>query len=107
MINTLHCIAIHEGDYWSARCLDFTLYAVGDTREEAKSKLYAQIDEYLYDAFEGEDKEFATELLLRKAPLKDWIIYHAIDLLACCAILKGKLGEIFKPAIPHRPYHHA
>lgn len=107
MINTLHCIAQKEGEYWSARCLDFTLYAVGNTLDEAKSKLSTQIDEYIYDAIEGEDKEFAAELLLRKAPLKDWIVYHTIDFLEHCAMLRGKMGEIFKPAIPHSPYHHA
>ena len=45
MTDILHCIAKNEGDYWSARCLDFTLYAVGDTHEEAKSKLAEQINE--------------------------------------------------------------
>ena len=107
MINTLHCIATKEGNYWSARCLDFTLYAVGDTLEEAKSKLYSQINEYIYDAIEGEDKEFAAELLLRKAPLKDWVIYHVIDFFVRCSYLKEKIGEVFNPAIPQRPYHQA
>ena len=107
MINTLHCLAKKEGDYWSARCLDFTLYAVGDTLDEAKSKLFAQIEEYIYEATEGEDKEFAVELLLRRAPLSDWIIYHTVDFMERCKMFSCQLGEVFKPEIPHRPYHHA
>lgn len=107
MINTLHCIAKKEGNYWSARCLDFTLYAVGDTLDEAKSKLYAQIEEYIYDATEGDDKDFAVELLLRKAPLRDWVIYHSVDFLEHCKMIHCRVGEVFKPTIPHRPCHHA
>jgi hypothetical protein len=107
MTDILHCIAKNEGDYWSARCLDFTLYAVGDTHEEAKSKLAEQINEYIYDALEGEDKDFAAQLLLRKAPLQDWLQYYVIYFLQRCLMLPVRLGEVFNTAIPHGPYHHA
>ena len=50
MQDQLHCLAKKHDGYWSARCLDFTLYAVGDTIEEAKLKLAGQIDQNIYDA---------------------------------------------------------
>ena len=103
----LRCIAIKHDGYWSARCLDFTLYAVGDTSEEAKAKLVEQIDEYIYDALEGEDKDFAAALLLRKAPMHDWLQYYAITLLQHCLAIHSRLGETFKTSIPHGPYRHA
>lgn len=43
----LHCLAKKYDGYWSARCLDFTLYTVGDTLEEVKAKLFDQIEECL------------------------------------------------------------
>ena len=103
----LHCIVKKENGYWSARCLDFTLYAVGDSLEDVKTKLCVQINEYLYDALEGEDKRFAAELLLRKAPLRDWVTYYIVGALERVVVLRGVVGEIFKPAIPHTPFHHA
>ncbi len=105
MNDKLHCIIKKEPDYWAARCLDFTLYAVGDSKEEAIAKLESQINEYLYDALEGEDKEFAAELLLRKAPLRDWVLYHILDFIQHCIRLHGTLGQVFKPTIPHLPHH--
>jgi hypothetical protein len=50
MSNRLHCIAQKHDGYWSARCLDFTLYAIGDTLEEAKSKLIAEVQDYLLNS---------------------------------------------------------
>lgn len=107
MNDVLHCIAKKHKNYWSARCLDFTLYAVADTLEEAKAKLADQIEEYLYDALEGEDKEHAASLLLRRAAMQDWIEYYVIYFLQKCASFKNRIGESFKTSIPHGPYHHA
>ncbi|MDT4330849.1 type II toxin-antitoxin system HicB family antitoxin [Methylomonas sp. MS20] len=103
----LHCLAKKHDGYWSARCLDFTLYAVGDSLEEAKAKLIDQIDEYLYDAIEGDDKDYAPALLLRKAPWQDWAVFYIIDFLQRCRSLSEWLGEAFSPNIPHGPYRHA
>ena len=103
----MHCLAKKHDGYWSARCLDFTLYTVADTHEEAKSKLFDQINEYLYDAIEGEDKNHAPALLLRKAPWQDWLIFYIVDFLQQCRSLQVWFGEAFSPKIPHGPYHHA
>ncbi len=105
---TLHCIAKCHSGYWSAHCLDFTLYAVGETFDEAKAKHDAQIMEYLYDAFDGEDREFAPQLLLRRAPLRDWVEYFAVSAMAhfkwLSLIAYPKLIDL---ALPLPPYRHA
>ncbi|WP_084480175.1 type II toxin-antitoxin system HicB family antitoxin [Methylomicrobium lacus] len=106
MAKNLHCIAKKHDSYWSARCLDFSLYAVGDTLEEAKQKLEEEIDEYLYDALEGESKNYAPYLLLRKADFSEWALFYTLDLFTRCRSLKQWIGEAFSPVIPHGPYNH-
>ena len=106
MNDVLHCMIKNEGTYWSARCLDFTLYAVGDTQEEAKGKLSSEINEYLYEAIEGIDKEFTARLLLRRAPFQDWALYYVISFLQNCRAVSSWHGQTFQTSVPHGPYHH-
>lgn len=106
MAKNLHCIAKKHDSYWSARCLDFSLYAVGDTLDEAKQKLNAEIDEYLYDALEGESKNYAPYLLLRKADLSEWVLFYTLELFTRFHSLRQSVGEAFSLAIPHGPYTH-
>lgn len=102
----LHCIIKKHDSYWSARCLDFSLYATGDTQEEAKTKLIDEIDDYLFDAIEGEEKDHAAYLLLRKADAKEWMLFYFLAFVARCQSLKSWIGEAFRPVMPHGPYHH-
>ena len=104
----LHCIAKRERGYWSARCLDFTLYAVGDSQAEATAKLAAQIEAYLYDAMDGEDKDHGPALLLRRAPWRDWAEYHALAWLARFPPLRrAAWATLFDAHLPTGPYRHA
>ncbi len=106
--NFLHCIAKQHNGYWSARCLDFTLYAVGNSFEEAKEKLDAQITEYLYDATEGEDRAFAPQLLMRRAPWRDWLEYYAIAAVLRFSWLKRVTwATLIDLTLPSPPYRHA
>jgi len=106
MTRRLHCIAKKHDGYWSARCLDFTLYAVGESLEEAKQKLFVEIDEYLFDALEGDEKENAAYLLLRKAEISEWALFYALAFLDRCHALKSWIGEAFSPALPQGPFSH-
>jgi len=71
----LRCYAECDGGLWMAFCLDFSLGCQGDSFEEVRAKLDAQIREYVYDAMAGEDKEHAGILLTRRAPLSYWLKY--------------------------------
>lgn len=75
----LHYLVKREPQgYWAAYCLDFTLYAVGDTADEAKTKLDDQVKEYIRDAVIGPDAPYGNQLLSRSAPIRDWIAFYAL-----------------------------
>ena len=106
MESKLHCIIKKHDGYWSARCLDFSLYSVGDTADEAKTKLECAIDEYLFDAIEGDEKDNAAHLLLRKADLNEWLWFYLLVFLTRYNHFANWLGEVFSPALPHGPFTH-
>lgn len=79
MSNRIHIIVKREpGDYWAAYCLDFTLYAVGDTADDARQKLLDIVNEYVEDATTGADRDYRDQLLGRRAPLRDWAVFFAL-----------------------------
>jgi len=71
----IRCIAMREGGQWVAICLPFDLAAQADTLNDVKAKLDAQIDTYLREALSGQDREHASMLLSRRAPMKYWALY--------------------------------
>ncbi|MGB4248535.1 MAG: hypothetical protein WBJ75_12525 [Pseudohongiellaceae bacterium] len=74
----VRCYAERDGDMWFAVCIDFNLATQAVTLEAAKRDLNAQISEYLHDALFGEDREFAAQLLNRKAPWQYRAKYYLI-----------------------------
>ncbi len=105
MNDRLHCIAKKHDGYWSARCLDFSLYATGDTLAEAKQKLATEIDDYLFDAIEGDEQQNAAHLLLRRADYQEWLLFYLLRFIANCQTVKNKIGEAFDMAVPNGPFH--
>lgn len=71
----VRCVARRRGDVWVALCVDFTLAAQGDSLEEAREKLHAQIADYVTEAVTV-DAEHAAELLKRKGPLLHRLQYR-------------------------------
>lgn len=63
-----------KNNLYIAACLDLTLAAQADTPELAKMKLEEQIKDYLLEALS--DKQYAFDLLNRKAPLSWWVRYY-------------------------------
>lgn len=102
----LRCLAERDGDVWVASCLDFCLAAQGDTFEEAKVKLEAMIEEYVYDATVGEDKEHGPELLSRRAPFSTIAKFHAYRMLNYIGMLKDGMHRLFNESLPLGPCHH-
>ena len=76
----VRCYAVSKQNYWVAFCLDFTLAAQGETFDQAKANLDAQIREYVHDALAGEDRQHGPYLLSRRAPMGDWIKYYLVRL---------------------------
>ena len=77
----VHVLGERRGDQWSLLCLEFDLAAQSGTLEDAQARLREQIKAYLHDAMEGEDAPYARGLLLRRAPLRYWVLYAIVSLV--------------------------
>lgn len=75
----LRCFVKQDGDQWVAVCIDLCLAAQADSIDEAKSKLESMVHSYLEDAF-GTDRQYAHQLLSRKAPFGQVMYYHWLKL---------------------------
>jgi len=73
----VRCYAKKSETQWVALCIDLCLAAQADTFEEVKSKLDAQINDYVYEALTV-DRAHAKQLLSRKAPLANRLEYYLI-----------------------------
>jgi predicted RNase H-like HicB family nuclease len=102
----LRCYARYDEGQWVAICLNFDLAAQADTFEEAKMKLESMIKAYVFDALVGEDKEYAKQLLSRKAPLLEWLKYGFYWLQYHFFYAKKDLYHLFYEALPLTPYYH-
>lgn len=71
----VRCFAKVQDGQWVALCVDFSLAAQGDSFEDVKSKLDAQIVEYVNDALTV-DRAYASQLLTRRAPLRYLVEYQ-------------------------------
>jgi hypothetical protein len=71
----VRCFAECKDSQWQAFSLEFGLAAQADSFTEVRAKLDAMIQDYLYDALVGEDREHARELLTRRATLPVYLRY--------------------------------
>lgn len=100
----LRCYANKEGDQWQAFCIDLCLAAQGDSLSEVKDKINIMVYEYVTEALE-EDREYADQLLQRKAPLKQCATYHYYKYMHLIGALKNDLHNLFKTVMPLVPRH--
>ncbi|MGH8490532.1 MAG: DUF1902 domain-containing protein [Gammaproteobacteria bacterium] len=106
----LRCYAERVGNQWQAFCLDLSLAAQGDTFIEVKEKLEAMVAEYVYDALAGEDREYAEQLLARRAPPRDWLKYYWYRVLSRAGAIHEEARRLFISLVPLEPssrYRHA
>lgn len=75
MNNKLRCYAKKEGSDWVAVCIDLSLAAQAESPQLAKEKLESMITTYVNEAL-NEHKEYAVQLLSRKAPLSQRLFYY-------------------------------
>ncbi len=100
----LRCYAEKKDSIWQAFCIDLNLAVQGETRDEVRAKLQRQIGSYLYDALEGEDKEYANQLLSRKAPIVFRAKYTFYKILINFYKAKNGINHIFNEIIPLVPH---
>lgn len=104
----LRCFAEQKGAVWQAFCLDINLAVQGESLHEVKLKLQNQIAEYLYDALAGEDRQYADQLLTRRAPASIWIRYYCLKAISQVINAHNGIREFFNEVMPLTvKYHHA
>lgn len=109
----LRCFVERRDDRWQGFCIDLNLAAQGDSLEEVKCKLEAMIADYVYDALAGEDREYAFQLMQRKAPLSIRWRYYYHALIPRIVHWGKKIDRVFLEQVPlfprdprHSPINH-
>jgi len=82
-----------------AVCIDLCLAAQADTPDQARKQLKSQIECYVEEALTI-DREFADELLNRKAPLSQRIEYALIVVATKVHLVKSSIAQAFKTILP-------
>lgn len=72
----LHFLARHVQGQWVVECLDFSLGAQDDTIEGAHRRVLAQISTYVEEALTMDGGAHAEQLLNRRAPMRDWLLFR-------------------------------
>jgi len=70
-----------KGDKWFGLCLNFNLAIEAESREQLKHKMHEVIESYIDTVLDTDDKTSIPELLSRRSPIKDWLIYYGIRTL--------------------------
>ncbi|RLA46014.1 MAG: hypothetical protein DRQ97_08585 [Gammaproteobacteria bacterium] len=96
----LRCYAENKDGLWNVVCVDLCLAAQGDSFKEAQNKLHDQIKDYVFDALGGEDREYADQLMVRKAPLSLRAKYQMIKAQAHFSHAKTRLFNEMVPMVP-------
>lgn len=99
----LRCYAECADNQWQAFCIDLFLTAQADTFEEAESKLKTMICEYVHDDLTGDDREFAGQLLARKASLFYRLKYRSYVALSKVGAFRDERRKLFTAPLPLVP----
>lgn len=75
MNQKLRCYIKKEHADWVAVCIDLSLAAQAESPQLAKEKLESMITTYVDEAL-NEHKEYAQQLLSRKAPFSQQLTYY-------------------------------
>ena len=102
----LRCYAVQDGEAWVASCIDLCLAAQGESFPDAKLKLELMIFDYVEEAVVGEDRDFAGQLLNRKAPFSEWVRYYSYFAMYRIGALKNDIHKLFTEALPLGPCNH-
>ena len=83
---------------WFGLCLNFNIAIEADTQEQLKQKMNQVLTSYIETVYDTNDTSSIPELLARRAPLKDWLMYYKIKLAVFINNFSGNFT--FKEALP-------
>lgn len=66
---------------WFGLCLNFNLGVEANSREQLKHKMREVIESYIETVLDTKDKPSIPDLLCRRAPIKDWLMYYGITMI--------------------------
>ena len=102
----LRCYGYQIGNKpWVGVCLNFNLAVQADTREELQQKMHEVIESYIDTVLDTNDRGSIPDLLTRRAPMGDWIIYGLIKVAVFATHLPKKFAFNFKETIPFHLAH--
>jgi predicted RNase H-like HicB family nuclease len=104
---TIRSYITKQDGLWVGVCIDLSLATQADSLEECRHQLEEQIESYLFDAIEGEDKEFSEQLLNRRAPLSQVLCYHMFSLLALLHLTRCRLFGFVDLFVKKMPLSHS
>lgn len=87
-----------KGGKWFGLCLNFNLGVEANSPDELRLKMHQVIESYIETVLDTEDKPSIPELLCRRAPMKDWLMYYGIK--AVLFIRNFPNNFTFKEALP-------
>jgi hypothetical protein len=83
---------------WFGLCLNFDLGVEAGNKEELRYKMHEVIESYIETVLDTDDNPSVPQLLSRRSPLKDWLIYYGIK--AILFIRNFPNNFTFKEALP-------
>lgn len=93
----LHFLARHVEGQWMVECLDFSPGAQDDTIEGAHERVLAQITTYVEEALSMDGGAHAEQLLNRRAPWRDWLLFRLGMALRVLHAARGGLSGYQRP----------
>jgi len=84
---------------WYGVCLDLNLACEADTAAEMKQKMKGMILSYIETVLDTGDVDSIPDLLTRRAPIFDWVVYYLIKLFNYVPRIPDK-RVLFKEFIP-------
>ena len=88
---------------WYGVCIDFNLAVEADSPEELKQKMGEIIYSYIETVIDTDDKASIPNLISRKAPIRDFVIYYVMRL--AISLHKFRRNIAFKEVIPFHLAH--
>ncbi len=97
---TLHLLGRRIDDQWVVACLDFDLAAQDSTFEAAQRRVLAQVNSYVDEVLAMDGGAHAVQLLNRRAPMGDWVLFYVGMALRAVHAARGILQSYQQPFQP-------
>ena len=99
----LRCYGYKKRDRWHGVCIDLNLAVEANSAEHLNEKMGEVISSYIDTVIDTEDAGSVPDLISRKAPLRDFLIYYLIRI--AISFHEFRRNITFKKIIPFHLAH--